>query len=334
MFIAYSSSDLYSELAAISIVSVLENNKDVDEITFFIIEKGISEEHKADITAMVERYGRKVIFLPEVDAEKISNTKISVWKWHISAFARLFMLHVIPQGVDRLIYIDCDTIARKPLTDLWNFDLENGWIAGADDCRGILYRKNLGLSDDSSYMNSGVMVIDLNSWRENSVEEDFIAFIKKYNGDITYLDQGVLNGVLNAQGKIKILPIRYNAQSACYYLGYDGLQLCRKPVWAYTRQDFDADIKDPAVVHFTSCFYSGTRPWEKEDGHPYRREFLSYRALTPWKDKPLWENKSSKIKKAETRIIQVLPKKLIFTIVRLFHVYIFPAMRNIKNHVN
>ncbi len=333
MYIAYSSSDLYSELAATSMASVLENNKDVKDITFFVIEKGITEEHKKGITAMVESYNRKVVFLPEVDAEKISNTKIEVWKWHISAYARLFILHVIPPEVSRLIYIDCDTIVRKSLADLWSLDLDECWIAGADDCRGTLYRKNLGLSNKSSYMNSGVMLIDLDAWRKNNVEREFISFIKKYDGNITYLDQGVLNGVLNAKGKVKILPIKYNSQAACYYLGYEGLELCRKPVWYYKKKDFNNDISDPTVVHFTSCFYAGTRPWEKKDNHPYRSEFLKYRALTPWKASALWESKSSKIKKVETRIIQILPRKLVFLVVRLFHVYLFPTMRNVKNHV-
>lgn len=333
MYIAYSSSDLYSELAATSMASVLENNKDVEEITFFVIEKGITEEHKKGITEMVERYHRKIVFLPEIDAEKIANTKIEVWKWHISAYARLFILHVLPEEVKRLIYIDCDTIVRKSLKDLWNLDLGDCWIAGADDCRGTLYRKNLGLPNNSSYMNSGVMLIDLEAWRRHEVEKEFISFIKKYDGNITYLDQGVLNGVLNSKGKIKILPIKYNSQAACYYLGYDGLELCRKPVWIYSESEFNKDIKDPIVVHFTSCFYAGTRPWETVDKHPYRSDFLKYRALTPWKDSPLWENKSSKLKKAETRVIQILPKKLVFVVVRLFHVYLFPTMRNLKNHV-
>ncbi len=97
MYIAYSSSDLYSELAATSMASVLVNNRSVEDITFLVIEKGITDEHKKGIATMVESYNRKVVFLPEADVEKISNTKIEVWKWHISVYARLFILHVLPQ---------------------------------------------------------------------------------------------------------------------------------------------------------------------------------------------------------------------------------------------
>ena len=56
MYIAYSSSDLYSELAATSMASVLVNNRSVEDITFLVIEKGITDEHKKGIATMVESY--------------------------------------------------------------------------------------------------------------------------------------------------------------------------------------------------------------------------------------------------------------------------------------
>ena len=69
MYIAYSSSDLYSELAATSMASVLVNNRSVEDITFLVIEKGITDEHKKGIATMVESYNRKVVFFVYRDVE-------------------------------------------------------------------------------------------------------------------------------------------------------------------------------------------------------------------------------------------------------------------------
>ena len=332
MNIVYSSSDLYSELASVSIVSILENSNDANEINIYVIDKSISEKHKQEMQEMVERYGRTLYFLPDIDVEAIADTKIEVFKWHISTFSRLFLLHVLPEDMEKVIYVDCDMIIRHSLVPLWNKDMEGAWVMGADDCRGARYRDDIGIPRDSIYTNNGLMVIDLKAWRENKIEERFIAFIKKYNGNITYVDQGVLNGVLQPIRKIKLLPIKYNAQSACYFLGYEGLDLCRKPVWAYTKTEFDQDISDPVVVHFTSCFYAGSRPWEKKDNHPYRTEFLKYRELTPWKDQDLWENTEPKMKKLQYFICQVLPKGITFRIVRVLHSWLYPISRMFKNH--
>lgn len=330
MNVAYSTSDLYSELAATSIASLLENSKDVDEINVYVIDIGISEKHRQDLLDLAAAYGRHLEFLEDLNVEDIAHTKIDVGRWHISTFSRLFLLHVLPEGMDKIIYIDCDMIIRHSLKTLWEMDMEGTWCMSADDCRGKMYRKDIGIPMDSIYTNNGLMVIDLDAWRKNDVESKFIDFINEYHGDITYMDQGVLNGVFQPLKKVKLLPISYNAQTVCYDLGYDGLQACRKPVWAYTRDEFERGIDDPTVVHFTTCFMSGTRPWFKVDHHPYRVEFLKYRSLTAWKDEPLWDDKTPGKKKLMTKVSQTLPKPITYGIIHVAHVWAYPIVRSLK----
>ena len=330
MNVAYSTSDLYSELAATSIASLLENSKDVDEINVYVIDIGISEKHRQNLLDLAAAYGRHLEFLEDPNVEDIAHTKIDVGRWHISTFSRLFLLHVLPEGMDKIIYIDCDMIIRHSLKTLWEMDMEGTWCMSADDCRGKMYRKDIGIPMDSIYTNNGLMVIDLDAWRKNDVESKFIDFINEYHGDITYMDQGVLNGVFQPLKKVKLLPISYNAQTVCYDLGYDGLQACRKPVWAYTRDEFERGIGDPTVVHFTTCFMSGTRPWFKVDHHPYRDEFLKYRSLTAWKDDPMWDDKTPGKKKLMTKISQTLPKPVTYGIIHIAHVWAYPIARSLK----
>ena len=333
MNIVYSTSDLYSELAATSIASVFENCKDVDEINVFVIDIGISNEHKQYLLDLSEKYNRNLEFLEDLNVEEITHTKINVGRWHISTFSRLFLLHVLPADLKKIIYIDCDMIIRHSLKTVWEMDMENTWCMSADDCRGKMYRKDIGISTESIYTNNGFIVIDLDAWRKNDVESMFIDFINKYHGDITYMDQGVLNGVFQPLNKVKLLPISYNAQTACYDLGYKGLQACRKPVWAYTKEEFEQGIKDPVIVHFTTCFMSGTRPWFKEDNHPYRDEFLKYRSLTAWGKEPLWDDKTPKKKKMMTKVSQLLPKFITYGIIHIVHVWLYPITRKIKSSV-
>ena len=330
MNVAYSASDLYSELAATSIASLLENNKDVDEINIFIIDIEISEKHKQDLLDLAASYGRYLKFLEDLKVEDIVHTKINVGCWHISTFSRLFLLHVLRETIDKVIYIDCDMIIRHSLKTLWETEMEGAWCMSADDCRGRMYRKDIGIPDESIYTNNGLMVIDLAAWRDNDVESNFVDFINSYRGDITYMDQGVLNGVFQPLKKVKLLPISYNAQTVCYDLGYDGIQACRKPVWAYTKEEFNNGIANPLVVHFTTCFMSGTRPWFKEDHHPYREEFLKYRSLTAWKEEPLWDNKTPPLKKLVARVSTLLPRPITYGIIHVAHVWAYPVTRKIK----
>ncbi len=333
MNVVYSTSNLYSELAAISIISLFINSKDADEINVYVIDMGISDKHKRDMLDLASRFNRHLEFIANLDVEDIANTKINVGRWHISTFSRLFLLHVLPKNMKKVIYIDCDMIIRHSLKPLWEMDMQGSWCMSADDCRGMMYRKDIGIPSDSIYTNNGLMVIDLDAWRKNDVESKFIKYINKHHGDVTYMDQGVLNGVFQPIKKVKLLPIAYNAQTVCYDLGYDGLQACRKPVWAYTRDEFEKDIADPIVVHFTTCFMSGTRPWFKKDRHPFRKEFLKYRRMTAWGKEPLWEDNTLKKKQIMTFICQLLPKSITYAIIRIVHVWMYPAIRKIKGEL-
>lgn len=330
MNVAYSTSDLYSELAATSIASLLENCKDVNEINVFVIDIGISEKHRQDLLDLATAYGRHLEFLEDLNVEDIAHTKINVGRWHISTFSRLFLLHVLPEDLNKVIYIDCDMIIRHSLKELWEMDMEGTWCMSADDCRGKMYRKDIGIPMDSIYTNNGLMVIDLDAWRKNDVESKFVDFISDYHGDITYMDQGVFNGVFQPIKKVKLLPLSYNAQTVCYDLGYDGLQACRKPVWAYTKEEFNKGIDDPTIVHFTTCFMSGTRPWFKNDNHPFRGEFLKYRNLTAWKYEPLWDDKTPRKKRLMTKVSQLLPKPVTYGIIHVAHVWAYPIARTVK----
>lgn len=331
MNVIWSTSDSYSGIAATSIISLLENSQDADEINVFVIDMGISDKHKKWLEEIVDKYQRTLMWLGKLDIEKISGTQIDVGRWHISTFSRLFLSHVLPPNIKKVIYIDCDMIIRHSLKPLWEMDMEGSWCMSADDCRGEKYREEIGVDANSIYTNNGLMVIDLEAWKSNNVEHLFVEFIKKYNGDITYMDQGVLNGVFQPLNKVKLLPISYNAQTACYDLGYDGIEACRKPVWAYSKEEFEEGILNPTVVHFTSCFMSETRPWYKKDNHPYRNEFLKYRNMTNWREEQLWDDNKFTTRKALSVVCSFLPRPITFLLIRLLHSKVYPLMRSLKH---
>ena len=68
MNIFYFSSDLFIEVLAVSLVSLLENNKNCKEINVYIVDDGITKEKKNKLQGMVDKYSsteniRKIIYL-------------------------------------------------------------------------------------------------------------------------------------------------------------------------------------------------------------------------------------------------------------------------------
>lgn len=196
MNIVYSSSDSYAPIAGVSIMSLLHNNTDSESINIYMIDNSISAENKHRFEEMVGKYGRTIHFIPQPDLNKKAGVEIEVGRWNISTFFRLFLCTILPDDIDRCIYLDCDTVIRHSLKEFWETDLGDKVVAAVDDCRSDRYKTELNLDSNSTYTNNGVLLIDLKSWREMNVEKEFLDFIIAHNGDITYVDQGVLNGVL------------------------------------------------------------------------------------------------------------------------------------------
>jgi lipopolysaccharide biosynthesis glycosyltransferase len=82
---------------------------------------------------------------------------------------------LLPKTVGRCIYLDADTLVRSDLIDLWRTDLGGATVGAALDYflprtgDAIAPWRELGLDPDARYFNSGVMVIDLDSWRAADV---------------------------------------------------------------------------------------------------------------------------------------------------------------------
>lgn len=257
----------------------------------------------------------------------MSGTKINCGRWNIGTFFRLFLGSILPPNVDRVIYLDCDTIVRHDLSAIYNLDLGNCSVAGADDCRSDLYRINIGENAGSIYINNGFLLIDLNKWRMDKTEESFLKFINKYKGDITYVDQGVLNGVLGSLGQIKEISPVYNAQRIFFDFNYQELICLRKPTHCLDKEDYRLATTDPVVVHFTPVFISGTRPWNPKDKHKFTKEFRDLKALSPWKEEPLRRDDRKPLKKIMTVFCKICPRKLMILIMSYLHSKWYPRKR-------
>lgn len=327
MNIVYSSSDTYAEICGISIVSLLENNKNVDHLEVYIIDNNISEKNKKKLEDTINSYSRKLVFVKAVDLEKITNTNIYIGRWNIGTFFRLYLSSLLPTSVDRVMYIDCDTIIRHSLEEIYNLEMGNCLVAGVDDCRNDLYRLDIGLEPGKVYINNGFMLIDLKGWRERNLEVEFTKFIADRKGDLTYMDQAPLNGVLGPKNQIFELPAIYNAQRIFFDFSYKQLMRLRKSKHHLSEKEYKDAIEDPIIVHFTPTFLTGTRPWTIKDKHKFTKEYLYYKSISLWKDAPLRKDDRKLKKKLMTWICKLTPKWILIPVMGYLHAKWYPKQR-------
>ena len=116
-------------------------------------------------------------------------------------YAKFKLCSIFP-NTEKILYLDGDIIVLKDLSQLYNTDIENYYIASVDDleCGWIDYR-------EERYFNNGVMLLNLKKMREDNIEEKLIDY-KKNDKINRLMTQDAFNAVLYK--KVKFLPIIYD----------------------------------------------------------------------------------------------------------------------------
>lgn len=328
MDILYSTSDSYAFLAGISILSLLENNKGADEINIYIMDNAITENNKKKLSSVTDEYGRKMFFVPMPDMKSLTGQIIDTRRWNISTFGRLYMASALPNTVHKVLNIDCDTIITDSIEPLWNIDLSGKVFGGMCECINDRYRRNVGMKNGEPYLNGGIVFMNCDVVRDEKYENKFTDYISKYGSSLAYLDQDVLNGVIPTDKKV-VLPMRYNVISIYYYATYEQVLKIRRSKDFYTFKEFTDSVNHPGIVHFTTCFLDGVRPWIDGNTHPYRREFLKYKAMSPWADTPMWKDKRTILGKLKTAFVKKAPRGFVCEVASILHGVIVPN-RNLR----
>ena len=282
MNILYTVNDKYIPQVATGICSILENNKDVKRIVFYIISDGITESNKKKLQIFVKEYQdnnvRLIEFIELGDLTQYFDFNFDTLGWNKVILARLLLGRLLPKSIERILYLDGDTIDCGKLTDLWSLDLTGNILAASPE---PTVRKSqimaLGMPATDLYCNSGVLLVDLVAWREQAAEKQIFTFYKKHDGKLFAADQDAINGAL--QGRIKYLPPKYNFGSLHYYYPYKLMKKLAKPAEYLSKNDYLEARKNPIIVHFLG----EDRPWREWNNHPYKKEFYKYLNLTPWK---------------------------------------------------
>ncbi len=325
MDIMYTCDNNYVLIMGISMISLFENNKIVDEINIHLLGDEISSDNKKILESIAKQYGRTFDYM-NVPNLNIPDTLYNQ-RWPKSAYTRLFSSELLPKKIKKILYLDCDTIITRDISELWNIDITEFTIYGIKDCIGKVYKENIGLNANSIYINAGVLLINIDKLRKVSVSELIDEFLKKYGKLMNYSDQDVLNGIFN--GKIGILNPKYDVMTLLYAYKYNEIKIIRRPTNYYTKKEINEAIKEPVIIHFTTCMLN-VRPWYKGSQHPFAYEFINYKQMSPWANRQEKEVKFDSIQEKIMCKILKTPKIISLPIIGIMHTIIKPYLIRIR----
>ena len=328
MNIVYHCSLSFYKIAGVSMISVMENNKDMENINFYIIEKDFDDESKDILFSIVEKYGRSLEFIkmPDINEYEQLNLVSIKKKWSFDSYCRMFLDDLMPSGIDRVLYLDSDVICNGSLKELYQTNIGNNVIGGVTDWIGERYYRLFNLKPTSHYCNGGVWLIDLRKWRLMNFKEKVLNFIKEKRGYVFFMEQTTTNCVF--EDYIYVLNPRYNVYSMMLYLSYKELERFRRCPSYYTRDEYDAASKSPILIHMTSSSLIINRPWIVGSNSPANKYFLKYFNISPWAREGLFPDQRDLKKKVIDSLLLICPR---FIKLRVFsYVYNFIRTRQIK----
>src|ERR1035437_2981780 len=289
--IAYSCDQAYIHHTGISILSLLETNRDIPDISLFLIQKDVKQESILLIQNLARQYNRRVRIVPFDEICFDLNT--SSFGRHVETiYAKLFFERI--GDIDKILYIDSDTIIAGSLQELWDTDLGDNLFAGVN-VKALCSVAMLGLERADPTINDGVVIVNVKELRRQRMLEKFKAHIEKYNGSPPLLSEGTINSV--CAGKIKVIHPKYNLMSGL--IEFRGNKFADVDSF-YSDDEIRDAIRAPVVIHFLSAFYN--RPWDLHCTHPMRNHYLYYKAHSVWKDVPLGNKKLN----IRLRLIKIL----------------------------
>jgi lipopolysaccharide biosynthesis glycosyltransferase len=256
MMIACAADEAYAEMAAVLLRS-LAMNGDVRGVPVYLIGDGLA----ADTVEALRRCADGLEFrFIDLTAARRAIEGLPVSSFSTTIYIRLLLPDLIAAS-GRLLYLDCDIMVRRPVGELLRIPLGGMLAAAVPDGGGpvmvTLANAKLGKMSEAPYFNSGVLMFDLETWRDLGIGRECMKVAEARND--YWPDQDALNLVLH--GRIKPLEDKWN---------FFSLKILPR-----------AAYESAHILHFIP-----DKPTSQDCQHPMFGDYLEMRAATPWRDRP------------------------------------------------
>lgn len=284
MNIVYATDKNYVPICAASMVSLLESNKACKEINIFLYGDKLGT-NECKLEDLVSRYGRNIkIIQAEPIVKSFEQMNVPKVNGSYSAYVRLAVSTNL-KGIDKFIYIDCDTLILRNLEALWNTDIDGYAVGGVSDAMSARCNLALGKGIQDLYINSGVLLVNARYWRVNNVLEKMIRDLDKYRLDHTATgsDQEMINFTLS--NRIYKLPLKYNVlvQNRIYEPVKMRFMIEKNDKSYYAVSEMKEAKEKPYIVHFANS--SLLRPWFANSKDPLSEMWDHYLKLSGYDHK-------------------------------------------------
>lgn len=317
--VLYQFDDKYAPYAGISITSLYENNKGIENLNVFCAAMDISNENLVKLKETARKYRREIHFLDTRDAvAKIKDLNVGSWNGSLATWIKIFIIKDLIDDLDSLLYVDSDTLILGSLQCLCDFDFDGKAMACVVDSLSFEHIHRLKIEQYQYYYNAGVMYFNLAYFRKHQkFYSNMICCVEQNAERYIVNDQDLLNDYF--KGNIKTLSPKFNLQGTHYMYTDDVYFRVYKKYDYYTSQDIANAKNDVRILHFFREL--GDYPWEEGNRHPLSGIFEEWQRKSLWADLARLKKKRSCIFRIERLLFRIMPRQ--------YFLMLFKAVTNI-----
>ena len=194
----FTTDDNYIPYLDIAVSSLIENASKEYCYRLVVLNTGLKEENIQKVKAR-EIPGFKIDFVDISERLKSIKSRFkNVYHFSIVTYYRLFIASLFPE-YDKIAYLDCDLVVLGDISEFYHTELGSNIMGAVPDPfvsntkEFSLYAKNAICVDPEKYINAGVLLLNLDEFRKNDIENKFVSLISEYDFDLVDPDQAYLN---------------------------------------------------------------------------------------------------------------------------------------------
>ena len=202
---------------------------------------------------------------------------------------------IFPEYVDRILYLDSDTVVIGNLSELYDVEMEKTALLMAENLGFELYPESLpdneriATNESGKNFNTGVILFNIENYKKYDIEGIFERELLKQD-QYAFAEQSISN-VCIPKEYIGHIHLKFN-----YYIHTspkrEEKDLLRIYENIYSIDELKEAIDSPIVIHYLGF---QCRSWFKECKSSMKQEYETYKNISEWKNiKPKSIYKSSK----------------------------------------
>ena len=257
----------YAPHAAALIASCMANKLPGDKLFFHFFADNTASSVNAALRRMSHEMGFGLT-LYEMSDEQFMHLPRCFHKTRTPYF-RLAMHRMLPASLKKVLYLDCDMIVMSSLQELYSTDISNCYAAVV-----AISTKVPHMLTEHPYFNSGMLLLNLDKYRSENMEEQAMRFGCKHGKRQRFADQDRLNYIF--KGNVIYVPLTWNMMlDKTYRQERDARGHVTYP---YSDKEFYEAETNPKIIHYVNR----TRPWCYGHKHPNKALYWKYLKKTPF----------------------------------------------------